>query len=151
MSARPQAQPPAVVFICARNAVRSPMAEALWRLRFGADAPAFSCGVAPASLPDGHMITVMSEKGADLSGYECRDLSEAAGEPVDLVVCLAADVAEEAHAFARARAAAFSIWPVEDPAGFGERDRFLRLAAYRAARDAIEARILAFEAESGSQ
>lgn len=149
MSERPQPQPPAIVFICARNAVRSPMAEALWRLRFGADARAFSCGVEPASLPDGHMITVMGEKGADLSGYECRGLDEAAAEPVDLVVCLAADVAEEARAFAGARAAAFAIWPVEDPTGFGERDRFLRLAAYRAARDAIEGRILAFETESG--
>jgi len=150
VSARPQPAP-AIIFICARNAVRSPMAEALWRLRFGAQAQAFSGGIAPASLPDGHMITVMAEKGADLSGYECRHMDEAAGEPVDLVVCLAADVAEEAGAFARARGAAFLLWPVEDPAGFGERDRFLRLAAYRAARDAIEARILAFETESASQ
>ena len=148
MSVRPQPAP-AIIFICARNAVRSPMAEALWRLRFGAQAQAFSGGIAPASLPDGHMITVMAEKGADLSGYECRGLGEAAAEPVDLVVCLAAEIAEKARAFASARAAAFAIWPVEDPTGFGERDRFLRLAAYRAARDAIEGRILAFETESG--
>jgi len=142
-------EPPAVVFVCARNAVRSPMAEALWRLRFGAESRATSCGVAPASLPDGHMITVMGEKGVDLSGYECRDIADIADAPADLVVCLAQDVADEARAFADKRGAAYALWALEDPAYYAARDRFMALAAFRAARDAIESRILAFDAESG--
>ncbi|MEQ8405731.1 MAG: low molecular weight phosphatase family protein [Oceanicaulis sp.] len=140
--------PPSVIFVCARNAVRSPMAEALWRSRYGAKARAVSCGVAPASLPDGHMIAVMGEKGLDLSDYECRDMDDVAGEPADLVVCLSDDVDAEAREFAAGRGAAYALWPVEEPAT--GRDRFLTLAAYRAARDAIEARILAFEPESGA-
>ena len=138
--------PPPVIFVCARNAVRSPMAEALWRARFGSRASAVSCGVAPASLPDGHMITVMAEKGLDLSDYECRDMDDVAGEPAKLVVCLSEDVDEEARAFAKARKAAYALWPVDEPSS--ARDRFLTLERYRAARDAIEGRILAFEAES---
>lgn len=138
--------PPAVIFVCARNAVRSPMAEALWRLHFGAKARAVSCGVAPASLPDGHMITVMGEKGVDLSNHECRDMDDVAGEPADLVVCLSQDVDAAARAFAESRDAAYALWPVAEPTG--GRDRFLTLAAHRAVRDAIDSRILAFIAES---
>lgn len=142
---------PAVIFVCARNAVRSPMAEALWRARFGARARAVSCGVSPASLPDGHMIAVMDEKGLDLSDHECRDMDDVAGEPADLVVCLSADVEDEARAFAKARGAAFALWPMVDPTLAGGRDRHLMLASYRAVRDAIEARILAFDQESVSE
>lgn len=142
---------PAVIFVCTRNAVRSPMAEALWRKRFGERARVVSCGVAPASLPDGHMIAVMGEKGLDLSTHECRDMDDVAGEPADLVVCLSGDVEKEARAFAKARGARFAAWPVDDPVAAGGRDRFLVFAAYRAARDGIEARILAFDPESASQ
>jgi len=141
--------PPAVIFVCARNAVRSPMAESLWRRRFGSKAWTMSCGVAPASLPDGHMIVVMGEKGVDLSDHECRDMDDVAGEPVDLVVCLSEDVDAEARKFAADRNAAYAHWPIDEPA-IG-RDRFLTLAAYRAVRDAIDARILAFAAESDAQ
>ncbi|MGJ3231339.1 MAG: low molecular weight phosphatase family protein [Oceanicaulis sp.] len=144
----PASVAPAVIFVCSRNAVRSPMAEALWRARFGARARAVSCGVAPASLPDGHMIAVMDEIGVDLSDYECRDMDDVAGEPADLVVCLSDDVDAQARAFAKARGAAYRLWPVDEPAA--GRDRFLTLASYRAARDAIGSRILAFEPESGA-
>lgn len=147
-STPPAPKPPAVVFICARNAVRSPMAEALWRARFGTQARVVSCGVAPASLPDGHMIAVMGETGVDLSNHECRDMDDIAGEPAELVVCLSDDVEEAARAFANARGAAFAAWPVDDPSIAGGRDRFLVLAVYRAARDAIDARIRAFDPAS---
>ena len=139
--------PPAVVFVCARNAVRSPMAEGLWRLRFGSRAPAVSCGLSPAAWPDGFMISVMAEKGADLSGFECRDLAEAGDDPVELVVCLADDADAEAAAFAERRDADYALWAVADPTlAQGSRDQ--RLEAYRAARDAIEARIARYVRES---
>lgn len=146
---RPAGTPPCVIFVCARNAVRSPMAEALWRDRFGAKARAVSCGVAPASLPDGHMIAVMGEKGLDLSDYECRDMDDVAGEPADIVVCLAPDAEDEARGLAASRKARYVFWPIDEPAA--GRDRFLTLANYRAARDAIEARILAFDVESRAE
>jgi len=131
---------PAVVFVCARNAVRSPMAEGLWRLRVGADAPAVSCGIAPAAWPDGFMISVMAEKGVDLSAFECRDLAEAADDPVELVVCLAEEAGPDAAAFAERRDADYALWPVADPTT-APGGREARLEAYRAARDAIDAHI----------
>ena len=140
----PAGQPPAVIFVCGRNAVRSPMAEALWRARFGREADAASCGAAPASLPDGFMIAVMEEKGADLSEYECRSMTDVAEQPADLVVCLSAEVDGAARRFADERGAGYALWPIEDPT-LAAGDRFVRLAAYRAARDAIEARIMAFQ------
>ncbi|MCC5996836.1 MAG: low molecular weight phosphatase family protein [Oceanicaulis sp.] len=128
------------MFVCARNAVRSPMAERLWRRRFGADARAVSCGVEPAAWPDGFMIAVMSELNEDLSGFECRDLESAADAPVELVVCLAHEAERAAADFAGRRGAAYEFWPVADPARIeGVRER--RLDAYRAARDAIAGRI----------
>jgi protein-tyrosine-phosphatase len=123
------------------------MAEGLWRLRFGAQAPAVSCGVAPAAWPDGFMISVIEEKGADMSAFECRDLAQAADDPVELVVCLAEEVSDEAAGFAERRDADYELWPVKDPTTVSG-GRESRLEAYRAARDAIEARIARYVRES---
>ena len=97
---------PSVVFVCGRNAVRSPMAEGFWKARFGSDCLARSCGVEPAAWPDGFMINVMGESGVDLSNFECRDLADTADDPVELVVCLAQDADPAASAFAAGLAAA---------------------------------------------
>lgn len=134
---------PSVVFVCGRNAVRSPMAEAFWKARFGADAHARSCGVEPAAWPDGFMIAVMAELEIDLSEFECRDLAETADDPVQLVICLAEDADPAASAFADARGADYVLWPVPDPA-VAEGSREVRLEAYRQARDDISARIDGF-------
>jgi protein-tyrosine-phosphatase len=137
-------EPPAVVFVCARNAVRSPMAEALWRLRFGPSASVVSCGVAPAAWPDGFMIAVMEEKGADLSGFECQELEAAADLPVELVVCLAEEVDASASVFAERRGAAYQLWPMADPSQ-AKGAREARLEAYRTVRNAIEARVADYQ------
>lgn len=138
---------PAVIFVCARNAVRSPMAEGLWRLRFGRGAPAVSCGLSPAAWPDGFMIAAMAEKGVDLSGFECRDLAEAGDDPAELVVCLAGEADGEAAAFAERRDADYVLWPMDDPTTVtGGREA--RLQAFREVRDDIEARIARYVRES---
>lgn len=131
---------PAVVFVCARNAVRSPMAETFWRRRFGVGAAAESCGVEPAAWPDGFMIHVMGELDLDLTAFECRDMEATVDTPVELVVCLAHEADAAASAFAERRGAAYEFWPITDPARIeGQRER--RLDAYRAARDAIARRV----------
>lgn len=139
--------PPAVVFVCARNAVRSPMAEGLWRLRFGPGADVVSCGVQPAAWPDGFMISVMAEKGVDLASFECRALEEAADDPVQLVVCLAEEASAAAAGFAERRDAEYHLWPMPDPAAISG-GREARLQAYREARDAIDAHISRYARES---
>jgi len=134
---------PSVVFVCGRNAVRSPMAEAFWKQRFGDAARVRSCGVEPAAWPDGFMIAVMAERDLDLSEFECRDLVDTADDPVELVVCLAMDADPPASAFAEARGADYLLWSVADPA-MAEGGRDVRLDAYRSARDEIFSRISAF-------
>lgn len=134
---------PSVLFVCARNAVRSPMAQALWLDRFGPDGVAHSCGIDPAAWPDGFMISVMDEIGHDLSDFACRDIQEAADDPVELVICLAEEAHGAASAFAERRGADYALWPIGDPTrAQGRRD--VQLGAYRAARDAVAAHINSF-------
>ena len=131
---------PSVIFVCGRNAVRSPMAEAFWKMQFGDATCVQSCGVAPASWPDGFMIAVMAEQGLDLSEFECRALMDTTDESVELVICLSTDVDEPARAYAEIQGAEYQLWPIDDPV-LTEGDRDVRLAAYRHARDAIFAKI----------
>lgn len=131
---------PETVFVCGRNSVRSPMAEALWRARFGADARVQSCGIAPASCADGFMIAVMREEGADLSGFEPQGLEDVSAGPDTLVVCLAPEADEAARALAESANARVEHWHFADPAEI-EGSREARLDAYRAIRDALKSRI----------
>ena len=136
------ALPPAV-FVCGRNSIRSPMAEALWRRRFGSGAQAVSCGVDPAAFPDGFMIAVMAEIGADLSRFECRGLDDVAPGPDTAVIALAAEAVAPARALAETAGARFFDWTQPDPATIeGKREQ--RLDAYRGVRDALIARIESF-------
>lgn len=124
------------------------MAEALWRARFGEDAPAVSCGVAPATYADGFMIAVMAETGADLSSFECRDLAHTAIDADTLVVCLAEEACDEARRLAGEAGARFEDWRLPDPA-IVEGGRETKLDAYRAVRDELARRIAGFERETG--
>lgn len=131
---------PDVVFVCGRNSVRSPMAEALWRARFGADARVQSCGIVPASCADGFMIAVMAELGSDLSGFEPQGLEDVSAGPETLVVCLAPEADEAARQLAQSAKARVEHWHFADPAEI-EGGREARLDAYRAIRDSLQTRI----------
>ncbi len=138
----------AVIFVCGRNAVRSPMAEALWRRRFGGARPAVSCGVEPAAWPDGFMIAVMAEDGVDMEAFECRGLEAVKGLAPALVVSMAPEADAPAKRLAQTSGARFEAWPLSDPA-LERGGRESKLAAYRAVRDEIAARIARCAAESG--
>jgi protein-tyrosine-phosphatase len=133
---------PHVVFVCGRNSVRSPMAEALWRARFGAGALVQSCGIEPASVADGFMIAVMREDGADLGAFEPQGLEAISAGPDTLVICLAPEAHGASEALASASGARIEHWHLADPAAI-EGSREARLDAYRAIRDALKARISA--------
>lgn len=133
---------PAVVFVCGRNSVRSPMAEALWKARFGKDARVVSCGVEPADYADGFMIAVMREEGADLSGFEPQGLDAVPDLTGARVICLAAEAHEAAAALAKRCSAGLEDWHLADPVAH-EGSREARLEAYRAVREALKARIAA--------
>lgn len=131
---------PRAVFVCGRNSVRSPMAEALWRARFGAGARVQSCGIEPASCADGFMIAVMAELGSDLSGFEPQGLEAVHASADTLVICLAPEADEAAKALAKSAKARIEHWHFADPAEI-ESSREARLDAYRAIRDALKSRI----------
>lgn len=136
---------PSVLFVCGRNAIRSPMGEALWRKRFGDDVSARSCGVIPAAFADPFMVAVMLEEGVDLEDFSPIALN-GVGEPAaDIVVSLSTAADRTARDYAARTGAEFQAWPIPDPSETGG-NRDMRLAAYRETRDAIAARIAQWDA-----
>lgn len=84
-------QPLKVLFVCAGNTCRSPLAEGLARRRFGRDGVVFaSAGLSalrgePASQGS---LVVAAEAGVDLGAHRARPLDEAALAGVDWVVAM---------------------------------------------------------------
>jgi hypothetical protein len=81
LAARP---PQAVLFACSHNMIRSPMAAALLRLRWGKTIWVDSCGVRlSARTADPFAIEVMDELGADLKPHRAKtfaDLDDVRGD-----------------------------------------------------------------------
>ena len=127
---------PSVLFVCGRNAIRSPMGEALWRLEFGEESDARSCGVIPAAFMDGFAISVMEELGVDLSDLSPIALAGVRNPPAELVVSLSTAADRTAREHAEQTGATFLAWPIPDPSETPG-DREARLKAYRETRDAI--------------
>jgi arsenate reductase len=134
-----------VLFLCTHNSSRSQMAEGA----HGGDRYAvFSAGTHPRSVHP-LAIQVMREIGIDISeaaGYRAKSLDEFKGQPpMDLVVTVCDDAAEECPYFPGARRQ--EHWGFPDPSAVtgGEEER---LAAFRSARDAIAARIQVFVTQS---
>ncbi len=137
-----------VLFLCTHNSSRSQMAEALLRARGGARYEAFSAGTHPRSV---HPLAMraMAELGIDLSeaaGYRAKSLEEFTSQPpMDVVVTVCAEAAEECPFFPGARRQVH--WGFPDPSqATGTEEE--RLAVFRQVRDALSQRIDAFLAEA---
>jgi len=128
-----QQEPMRVLFLCTHNSSRSQMAEGLLQTR----------GVHPLA------IQVMREIGIDISetaGHRAKSLDEFVGQPpMDLVVTVCDDAAEECPYFPGARQQ--EHWGFPDPSAVTGNEEE-RLAAFRSVRDAIARRIEAFVAQS---
>ena len=124
-----------VLFICTRNAIRSPMAEAIAQEAFPALTVA-SAGVDPMDV-DGFAIAVMAEVGLDLMRHEAQDFSQIAD--YDLVIALS----EQATASALPLVGeTLEQWSIADPS-LVEGNRDQRLAAYRQVRETLTTKIKA--------
>jgi uncharacterized protein (UPF0262 family)/protein-tyrosine-phosphatase len=145
-SAMPAAPVPRVLFVCTRNAVRSPMAERLLALRRGDSGRVSSAGLAGDPV-DPMAVAVMAELGVDLNQHNSHMLNEVVLGDVDLVISLSS---EAAAAFDPPPTGLIvEHWDIDDPTG-AEGNRDARLDAYREVRKALETRIAArFSAESG--
>ncbi|MDF1767514.1 low molecular weight phosphatase family protein [Maricaulis sp.] len=135
---------PSVLFVCGRNAIRSPMGEALWRLRFGNEATARSCGVIPAAFVDPFMVAVMLEKKVDLEDFSPIALNGVGEPPADIIVSLSTAADRMAKEYAARTGAEFQAWPIPDPSETGG-NRDMKIAAYRETRDAIAAQVAQWE------
>ena len=131
-----------VLFVCAMNAVRSPMAEAIARHYFGRSIYVQSAGVRKGEL-DPFAVAAMEELGLDIAKHKpmtFEELEEWEGLNFDLIVTLSPEAHHRALELTRSIAADVEYWPTPDPTPT-EGSREQRLEAYRAVRDQLQKRI----------
>jgi protein-tyrosine-phosphatase len=142
-----------VLFACAYNAVRSPMAAGLCAQMFGPALYVRSAGVRPGEL-DPFAVAVMDEIGLDISRHKpttFEELEDLDGLNFDLIVTLSPEAHHRALELTRTIAAEVEYWPTPDATAI-EGSRAQRLDAYRAVRDALMSRIRErFSAPGGRQ
>lgn len=131
-----------VLFMCAQNAVRSPMAEAMAKHFFGKSIYVQSAG-ARKGEPDGFVLAVLDEIGIDASKHKPKsieELEEWEGLNFDLIVSLSPEAHHKALDLTRTVAAEVEYWPTMDPTVLqGSREQMLD--AYRDVRDGLMKRI----------
>jgi protein-tyrosine-phosphatase len=110
--AEPAELPGSVLFACTQNALRSPMAEALMKYLHGAQIYVQSVGVRPSEI-DPFVVAVLDELGIDLSRHRARSFEDLEDDYFDLVISLSPEA----------------------------QHRAVQLAAYRALRDDLLARL----------
>ena len=134
--------PHAVLFACAQNSVRSPMAAAMFRRLFGQMSYARSAGARKGET-DPFAVAVMDEIGIDLTKHRPRtfeELEDLDGLNFDLIVTLSPEAHHRALELTRALAVDVEYWPTSDPT-VAEGSREQRLDGYRVLREQLMARI----------
>ena len=142
MAAPPSRAPQAVLFACAQNSVRSPMAASLLHQMFPHALYVRSAGVRKGEL-DPFAVAVMAELGQDISQHRpmtFEELEDWEGLNFDLIVTLSPEAHHKALELTRTIAAEVEYWPTPDPTAI-EGTREQRLSAYREVRDQLTERI----------
>jgi len=127
-----------ILFLCVANSARSQLAEGLAR---AAGFTVQSAGSRPTRV-NPYAIEVMAEVGIDIGAHESKLVDAIDAEGVELVVTLCAE--EVCPAFLRPVRRVH--WPTPDPATSEPLAPDEMRARFRAARDAIAARIAALPA-----
>ncbi|MGW9329658.1 arsenate reductase ArsC [Bosea sp. NPDC055594] len=130
--------------MCALNAVRSPMAEAMAKHFFGRSIYVQSAG-AKKGETDPFALAVLDEIGIDARKHRPKsieELEEWEGLNFDLIVTLSPEAHHKALDLTRTTAAEVEYWPTADPSAVqGSREQVLD--AYRGVRDGLMRRIKA--------
>jgi protein-tyrosine-phosphatase len=137
-----RSRPQAVLFVCGQNAVRSPMAAALFRQYFRRPTYVASAGVKKGEL-DPFAVAAMDEIGIDIARHKpmtFEELEDWEGLNFDLIVTLAPEAHHRALEATRTIAADVEYWPTPDPT-VAEGSREQRLDAYREVREMLTRRI----------
>lgn len=133
--------PRAVLFACAMNSVRSPMAAAILQHLLGQRIQVASAGVR-AGLLDPYAVAVMDEIGIDISDHEPASLKDTEVHDFDLIITLSPEAHHHGLELTRVAPAAVEYWPTPDATAVvdgGARDEIL--ATYRSVRDSLFSRI----------
>lgn len=132
-------QPGSVLFLCGRNSIRSPMAEALARQVLPKSVFVASAGVREGER-NPFVDVVLAEQKLSLSERQPRLLTDLGDTYFDLIITLAPEAHHAALELTRFMAVEVEYWPTFDPTAVeGSRDQVL--AAYRSVRDGLAERI----------
>ncbi len=126
-----------VLFVCTGNSARSQMAEGFARHFGQGRVEAHSAGIEPSRL-NPFAVTVMREKGIDISGQHSKAFDWDLARQMDVVVTVCGHANESCPVLpAEVRRL---HWPLEDPAS-AEGSPEAILATFRDVRDQIEVRV----------
>lgn len=126
----------AVLFVCSLNAVRSPMAEALTRARYGRQIYVDSAGL-QKSERDPFMLAALRETGIEFEDDQPHVLEEVDYEGFDLIIALSPEAYARAQMALRATAVELIHWPIPDATqATGTREQ--RMMAFREVRETLE-------------
>lgn len=131
--------PGSVLFCCTLNALRSPMAEGIFKLLHNRRVFVDSVGVRAGEL-DPFAVAVMDEIGIDISRHRCKTFDNLEDTSFDLIISLSPEAHHRALELTRTMACDVELWNTFDPS-IVEGSRETRLDAYREVRDGLMRRI----------
>jgi arsenate reductase len=133
-----------ILFLCTHNSARSQMAEGMARAWGGDRFEVFSAGT-EATRVRPEAIRAMAEIGIDIGRQTSKTVERFLGEPMDWLVTVCDQAKEACPTLPGVRRT--THWSVDDPSAV-DGDEPARMAAFRHARDDLQARVRAFlEAE----
>jgi arsenate reductase len=128
-----------VLFICTNNSARSQMGEGLLTAKFGNRYEVFSAGTSPTQV-NPYALSVMKEKGIDISGHKSKSLTEFQEDKFDIVVTVCESARESCPFFSGGRIVHKGF---SDPAALkGTNEE--KQEAFRKSRDEIDDWIKAY-------
>lgn len=101
-----------VLFVCAKNDVRSLLAEALLRHTDSADFEAFSAGLEPGEI-DPRTLESLEHIGIETNGLRSKSINEFEGQQFHYVITLCDKSSEEASRMPSS--GEVIVWSFEDP------------------------------------
>lgn len=131
--------PGSVLFCCTLNAVRSPMAEGVFKLLHNRRVFVDSVGVRAGEL-DPFAVAAMDEIGIDISRHRSKSFGNLEDTSFDLIISLSPEAHHRALEMTRTMACDVEFWNTFDPS-IVEGSREVRLDAYRDVRDTLLRRI----------
>jgi protein-tyrosine-phosphatase len=116
------------------------MAAGLMQRRFGRLVWVDSVGLRAGETIDPFVVETMDEVGVDLSSHRPKSFADLHDASFDLIVSLTPEAHHRALEYTRSLPIEAEYWPSLDPS-LAQGSRTQILAAYRAVRDALDARI----------